>query len=301
MNWEPPNRANNKLNLPPRARGPVTPRPLSRQTTSSNPPVQGRPLSSRFNPPQRPAHGPRYGPSHNSNTAPPEKPPVARRAPKTSKLTGMPQANTNGRPSTPHKPGQPQRPTPIHRHSPPQRPSPPNRSGLPQRPSPPNRSGLPQRPSPPNRSGPPQHPRLTTSQRLRLSPSQQARIGSSIKKPSKGPSEQDTSSEQRRYSRMKMIMGMVCRRQGKKDTNVFTDDVSAGGIKFTCSLQLDRGEEVFLDVPIGNGEYKSIPGKIAWVKKTALGGIEGGIEFDRMDNATRREWEKFIDRNAEPD
>jgi hypothetical protein len=94
-------------------------------------------------------------------------------------------------------------------------------------------------------------------------------------------------------------MGMVCHRTKSRDINVFTDDVSGGGIKFSCSTQMDRGEEVTLDVPIGNGEYKAIPGKLAWFKANGIGGFEGGIEFHRLDEATKREWLKFIDRNAE--
>lgn len=95
-----------------------------------------------------------------------------------------------------------------------------------------------------------------------------------------------------------MIMGMVCRRKDRNDVNVFTDDVSAGGIKFTCQAPLEKDEEVALDVPIGNGEYKTIPGRIAWIKKETIG-IEGGIEFFRMDEGTKSEWSKFIQRNAE--
>jgi hypothetical protein len=104
--------------------------------------------------------------------------------------------------------------------------------------------------------------------------------------------------DQRRYSRMKMIMGMVCHRKGASDINVFTDDVSSGGIKFTCHVDLQRDEEVFLDVPIGNNEYKSIPGRIAWLRKGHMN-YEGGIEFYRLDDATKKLWEKFIEKNVE--
>jgi hypothetical protein len=105
--------------------------------------------------------------------------------------------------------------------------------------------------------------------------------------------------DQRRFSRMKMIIGIICHRNGKPSANVFTDDVSIGGIKFTTQTLMDRDEVVELDVPIGQGKYQRIKGRVAWIRKGVLNNYEGGIEFGRIDDEARKAWQKFIERNVE--
>jgi hypothetical protein len=108
-----------------------------------------------------------------------------------------------------------------------------------------------------------------------------------------------TQGDKRRFLRMKMIMGMLCYRVAGPPANVFTDDVSLGGIKFTTSVVMERNEDVELDVPVGGGRYQRIRGRIAWIKKGVMNNFEGGIEFGRMDEETKKAWSKFIERNAE--
>jgi hypothetical protein len=105
--------------------------------------------------------------------------------------------------------------------------------------------------------------------------------------------------EQRRFSRMKMIIGIICHRSGKPAANVFTDDVSLGGIKFTTQTLMDRDEMVELDIPVGSGKYQRIKGRIAWIRKGVLNNYEGGIEFGLIDSDARRAWQKFIERNTD--
>jgi hypothetical protein len=100
---------------------------------------------------------------------------------------------------------------------------------------------------------------------------------------------------------MKMIMGMLCHRVDRPPANVFTDDVSLGGIKFTTTAQMERDELVELDVPIGHGKSQRIAGRIAWIRKGVLNNFEGGIEFGRISDEVKKAWQKFIERNTEGD
>ncbi len=107
--------------------------------------------------------------------------------------------------------------------------------------------------------------------------------------------------EKRRYRRMRMILGIVCKRQGKPSVNIFTDDVSPGGLRFTSHDLLEKGEEVTVVLPIGHGVFKEVKGVVAWIRHGVIHKYEGGIRFDSMDEDTVRQWEKFIERNAEKD
>jgi len=105
--------------------------------------------------------------------------------------------------------------------------------------------------------------------------------------------------EQRRYVRIKMIIGLTCHRLGAQDINIFSDNVSPGGIKFTTHAHMNRGEEVELDLPVEPGQYTRVAGKLAWFRKGANSCYEGGIEFEMMDDAALVAWGKFIERNVE--
>ena len=107
--------------------------------------------------------------------------------------------------------------------------------------------------------------------------------------------------EKRRYHRIKIIMGLVCYRSQGKNINVFTDDVSVGGIKFFCHQPMSKKEDVKLEIPAGYGEIIKIDGHVAWIKENedAPGSYEGGIEFARMSEDDLRLWKKFIKRNSE--
>ncbi|MCE1247966.1 MAG: PilZ domain-containing protein [Firmicutes bacterium] len=107
--------------------------------------------------------------------------------------------------------------------------------------------------------------------------------------------------EKRRYHRIKIIMGLVCYRSQGNNINVFTDDVSVGGIKFFCHQAMAKKEDVKLEIPAGYGEIIKIDGHVAWIKENegAPGSYEGGIEFSRMSEDNLHLWKKFIKRNSE--
>lgn len=117
-----------------------------------------------------------------------------------------------------------------------------------------------------------------------------------FKKKPLGSAEDD---EQRRFHRIKMIIGLVCKRNQKNTINVFTDDVSLGGIKFFCHSPIEKNEDVTLEIPSGYGEYIRVDGSVAWIKEKGPHHFEGGIEFHRINDEILSNWKKFIRRNCE--
>lgn len=104
--------------------------------------------------------------------------------------------------------------------------------------------------------------------------------------------------EQRRYHRIKIIVGLVCRRSQRNNINVFTDDVSLGGIRFFSQQSLEKKEEVSLEIPSGYGETIRIEGRIIWIDQKGPHSYEGGIEFTRLSEENLQVWKKFIRRNS---
>ena len=115
----------------------------------------------------------------------------------------------------------------------------------------------------------------------------------------KRKSYEQSSGEQRRFHRIKMIIGLVCKRHQNNNINVFTDDVSVGGIKFFCHQPLEKKEDVMLEIPAGYGEYIRMNGTVAWIKQKGPHHYEGGINFLRLSDETQNSWKKFIRRNCE--
>jgi len=105
--------------------------------------------------------------------------------------------------------------------------------------------------------------------------------------------------EQRHFHRIKMIIGLVCRRTQGNNINVFTDDISVGGIKFFCHSFLEKDEDVTLEIPAGYGEYLRLDGHVAWIKQKGPHHYEGGIEFGKINEDDLTSWKKFIMRNCE--
>lgn len=96
-----------------------------------------------------------------------------------------------------------------------------------------------------------------------------------------------------------MILGIVCHRENKEDINIFTDDISPGGIRFTSNVRIERNEDVKVDIPIGHGQFKSVNGTVAWIRRGVIHAFEGGIKFEDIDEKTQKALSQFIERNAE--
>jgi len=109
---------------------------------------------------------------------------------------------------------------------------------------------------------------------------------------------QSEQTEQRRFHRIKIIVGLVCRRSQGNNINVFTDDVSLGGIRFFSQQPLDKKEEVSLEIPSGYGEIIRIEGRIIWIDQKGPHSYEGGIEFTRLSEENLQVWKRFIKRNS---
>ncbi|MCD4782746.1 MAG: PilZ domain-containing protein [Candidatus Eremiobacteraeota bacterium] len=104
--------------------------------------------------------------------------------------------------------------------------------------------------------------------------------------------------EQRRYHRIKIIVGLVCRRSQGNNINVFTDDVSEGGIRFFSQQSLEKKEDVSLEIPSGYGEMIRIEGRVIWIDQKGPHNYAGGIEFTRLSEENLQVWKKFIRRNS---
>lgn len=105
--------------------------------------------------------------------------------------------------------------------------------------------------------------------------------------------------EKRKFYRIKMIIGLLCRRPVGTNINIFSDDVSKAGLRFFCQQEIKNKEEVTLEFPVGPGKIIPIDGRVAWVRRKENGSYEGGVEFSPMDAESQRLWVKFIKRNCE--
>lgn len=114
-----------------------------------------------------------------------------------------------------------------------------------------------------------------------------------------GQVSQRDSAERRRFVRIKFIVGLVCKRQDRDAINVFTDDVSMGGIKYFSHLPLQNNEKVRLEIPSRYGPSFYLNGRVVWVKNEDEKHT-GGIEFDDPEEEVLSKWKKFVNRNSSP-
>lgn len=97
----------------------------------------------------------------------------------------------------------------------------------------------------------------------------------------------------RRFDRKNALIPVVVRAQGNKiqaGVRLDTTDLSEGGLFLRSDLLFEVGEDLILEIPIGDGKVTLAHGRVAWVtrgsgKKAAAG---MGIEFARLTALDRR-------------
>ena len=97
----------------------------------------------------------------------------------------------------------------------------------------------------------------------------------------------------RRFDRKSALIPVVVRAQGNKiqaGVRLDTADLSEGGLFLRSDLLFEVGEDLTLEIPIGDGKVTVAQGRVAWVTrgagKTAAAGM--GIEFARLSAHDRR-------------
>jgi hypothetical protein len=91
----------------------------------------------------------------------------------------------------------------------------------------------------------------------------------------------------RRYDRKNALVPVVVRAAGNKvlaGVRLDTTDLSEGGLFLRSDLLFEVGEDLTLEIPLGNGNVSVANGRVAWVTrgsgKKATAGM--GIEFARL-------------------
>ena len=97
----------------------------------------------------------------------------------------------------------------------------------------------------------------------------------------------------RRYDRKHALVPVVVRAAGNKikaGIRLDTADLSEGGLFLRSDLLFEVGEDLTLEIPVGDGKTTTATGRVAWVTrgtgKKASAGM--GIEFARLSAHDRR-------------
>jgi Tfp pilus assembly protein PilZ len=97
----------------------------------------------------------------------------------------------------------------------------------------------------------------------------------------------------RRYDRKPVLIPVVVRAAGNKiqaGIRLDTADLSEGGLFLRSDLLFEVGEDLTLEIPVGEGKTTIATGRVAWVTRgtgrKASAGM--GIEFARLSAHDRR-------------
>jgi len=110
----------------------------------------------------------------------------------------------------------------------------------------------------------------------------------------------------RRYDRKNALIPVVVRAEGNKiqaGLRLDTADLSEGGLFLRSDLLFEVGEDLTLEIPVGEGKVTVAKGRVAWVtrgsgKKAAAG---MGIEFARLSAHDRRALADSLRALTQPD
>jgi Tfp pilus assembly protein PilZ len=97
----------------------------------------------------------------------------------------------------------------------------------------------------------------------------------------------------RRYVRKPTLIPIVVRAAGNKiqaGVRLDSTDLSEGGLFLRSDLLLEVGEDLTLEIPLGNGKTTVAHGRVAWVTRgTGANAAAGmGVEFARLSSDDRR-------------
>ena len=97
----------------------------------------------------------------------------------------------------------------------------------------------------------------------------------------------------RRYQRRSALIPVVVRAAGNKveaGVRLDTADLSEGGLFLRSDLLFEVGEDLSIEIPVGDGKVAVAHGRVAWVTRgsgnKASAGM--GIEFARLSEDDRR-------------
>jgi hypothetical protein len=110
----------------------------------------------------------------------------------------------------------------------------------------------------------------------------------------------------RRFDRKSALIPVVVRAEGNKiqaGVRLDTADLSEGGLFLRSDLLFEVGEDLTLEIPIGDGKVTVAQGRVAWVTRgngeKAAAGM--GIEFARLSAHDRRALADNLRALAKPD
>ncbi len=97
----------------------------------------------------------------------------------------------------------------------------------------------------------------------------------------------------RRYDRKSVLVPVVVRAAGNKiqaGVRLDTADLSEGGLFLRSDLLFEVGEDLTIEIPVGNGNVTVARGRVAWVTRGGDGKASAGmgIEFARLSEHDRR-------------
>lgn len=97
----------------------------------------------------------------------------------------------------------------------------------------------------------------------------------------------------RRYERQSVLVPVVVRAGGNRiqaGIRVDTVDLSEGGLFVRSDLLFEVGEDLSIEIPLGDGNVTVARGRVAWVTRGGDGKASAGmgIEFARLSERDRR-------------
>lgn len=111
---------------------------------------------------------------------------------------------------------------------------------------------------------------------------------------------------ERRYDRKHALIPVVVRAAGNKieaGVRLDTTDLSEGGLFLRSDLLFEVGEDLSIEIPLGDGKVAEARGRVAWVTRgageKAAAGM--GIEFARLSAQDRRALADSLRALAQPE
>ena len=110
----------------------------------------------------------------------------------------------------------------------------------------------------------------------------------------------------RRFDRKSALIPIVVRAEGNKiqaGVRLDTADLSEGGLFLRSDLLFEVGEDLTLEIPIGDGKVTVAQGRVAWVTRGSgeKSAAAMGIEFARLSAHDRRALADNLRALAKPD
>lgn len=109
---------------------------------------------------------------------------------------------------------------------------------------------------------------------------------------------QEHVADERQFERIRMV-GVPCHQHGE-DFHVFTDNVSANGLRFISQVPVGEGNEVLLYLPMDPGNQRAaVRARVVWTRVEGERQFTGGVEFLDLADEQRERWVGFIAVNRE--